>query len=378
MALYVVYAVVTYILVVAFNMFIPHCMRTAEQKKPTNASSLQQTFNDDKTPAIEFNMPVDETKTATPSTTRKYGFKMSIWGSISTSAGGILALVLVIILSQTLSGASGQSAGLLVTTVVGFITIEGSIVTYLGLPVIPAKPGKDWKAWWIELFTPLKDLLQRKNMAALLLSYTIYTDTVFALNSVTSQLYFAEVQPDTLEYSLYSIAGIIFQLVCTLGFYLLQSWRPPFSLEYWLVIGYALVLIVPIWGCIGFADDINFGFKNRWEFYVQSLVFYLSGSIVNPTFRVLFAELVPKGSEIEWFGLQVVLSCATSWVSYVANAPLQNATHQLRFPLVSCLMILIVPVALEIIRCTMKLFTRDKLRWQENDASEINARTYDN
>jgi len=40
-------------------------------------------------------------------------------------------------------------------------------------------------------------------------------------------------------------------------------------------------------------------------------MFTLSGSIVNAVFRVLFSELVPKGSEIEWFGLQVVLSCAT-------------------------------------------------------------------
>jgi hypothetical protein len=98
-------------------------------------------------------------------------------------------------------------------------------------------------------------------MAVLLLSYTIYTDTVFALSSVTSQLYFAEVKPDTLEYSLYSLAANIFGVVTSLGFYLWQIWRPPFSLEYWLVIGYALILIVPIWGCIGFANNINFGFK---------------------------------------------------------------------------------------------------------------------
>jgi hypothetical protein len=49
---------------------------------------------------------------------------------------GILALVVVIILSQTLPAAKGQSAGLLVTAVVGFITIAGSIIVYLGLPAI--------------------------------------------------------------------------------------------------------------------------------------------------------------------------------------------------------------------------------------------------
>jgi len=262
MALYVVYAVLTYNLVVVFNMFIPHCMRTAGQEESIDLSSSQHTSsNGTKMTATEDIKFVDGTKTVEPSVPRKYGFRMSIFGGISTFIGGIIALVVVIILSQTLPNEDGQSAGLLVTTVVGFITIAGSIVTYLGLPAIPTKPKKDWKAWWLEFFTPLKDLLRRRNMAVLLLSFTIYTDTAFALNSVTSQLYFVEVKPDTLEYSLYSMSFNIFGAVTTLGFYLWQVWRPPFSLEYWLVIGYALILIIPIWGCIGFSESTDFGFK---------------------------------------------------------------------------------------------------------------------
>lgn len=80
--------------------------------------------------------------------------------------------------------------------------------------------------------------------------------------------------------------------------------------------------------------------------------------------------MIPKGSEIRWFGLQLVLSRATCWVSYVANAPLQNATHRLRFPLVLCLVIFILPVVLEVMRITMKVMKQDKVRWQEHDASE--------
>ncbi|KAH8878967.1 hypothetical protein GQ53DRAFT_739491 [Thozetella sp. PMI_491] len=363
MALYVLFAVISYILAVLFNIFIPHCMRTAVPEEPADAPTLGRTSSTDtKTQAPKFDTIVDEEKTPAASKTRKYGFRMSVLGGVGNTAGGILGIVLVIILSQALPIEEGQTAGLLITTVVGFVTIAGSIVTYFGLPAIPAKDHKDWKAWWLELLTPLRDLFRRKNMLVLLLSYTIYVDTVFALNSVTSQLYFAQVQPDTLEYSLYTLASNLFSVVTQLMFYAIQVWRPPFSLEHWLVIGYAMILIIPVWGCIGLSETVSFGFKYRWEFYVQSFIYYLSNSIVNSTFRVLFAELVPKGSEIEWFGLQVVLSCATAWVSYVANAPLQNATHQLRFPLVLCLIILIFPVALEIMRCTMGLFARDRRR----------------
>lgn len=119
-------------------------------------------------------------------------------------------------------------------------------------------------------------------MAVLLLSYTIYVDTVFALNSVTGQLYYVQVLPDTLEFTLYSMVFTIFGAVTTLAFYLLQVWRPPFRLEYWLVIGYAIILIIPIWGCIGFVDNIDFGFK----------VFHSSLWISFKTTMVRFLELI--------------------------------------------------------------------------------------
>jgi len=307
MALYVVYAVVTYLLVVVLNMYIPHCMRIAGQKDSIDLSILQQTHssenktpnNDTKTPNSDNNTLVDGLSAFEPMMPRKYGFKMSILGGFGTSAGGILALVLVIILFQALLSTDGQTAGLLVTTVFGCITIVGSIVAYLGLPTVPAKPSKHWRAWWLELFTPFQDFFQRKNMMVLLLSYTIYTDTVFALSSVTGQLYFIEVRPDTLEYSLYSMAGTIFQVICALSFYLWQIWRPPFTLEYWLVLGCALILIVPLWGCIGLADNINFGFKVAipsitYEIHVSELTLHL---FTEPL------EILRPNSYLQSFGL---------------------------------------------------------------------------
>ncbi len=271
MALYVVYAVVTYILSALLCMYIPHCMRTAGETCPVNSPNKQQIIPesmapsaDEKTTDIELNAVEDESRLQT-TPHRKYGFMMSIMGAVGTTAGGTIALVLVIILAQTLPAADGQTAGLLVTTVVGFITIAGSVVSFLGLPVVPAKSrGQGWKIWWLELFTPFRDLLQRKNMLILLLAYTIYVDTVFALSSVTSQLYYTEVKPDTLEYSLYSLAGNVFQIVTMLAFYFWQIWRPPFSLEHWLILGYALILIVPIWGCIGLAN-VDFGLKVGYD-----------------------------------------------------------------------------------------------------------------
>ncbi|KAK8098777.1 uncharacterized protein PG998_012018 [Apiospora kogelbergensis] len=323
MALYVLYAVVTYMITVVFGMFIPHYMRTAAEpgamtQWPAPETPSFQVGDEPKAPVADAHSVESQANApdAAPAQSRRQGFKMSIWGQVGTFAGGVVALVVAIILSQTLPTDAAQSSGLLLTTVAGFVTVAGTAVTYFGLPAVAQKKKerRGTAQLWIEMLTPLKDLLRRKNMALLLLSYTIYTDTVFAASSVTSQLFFVEIKPDALEISLYALANNLFGAVMAIAFFFLQDWRPPFSLEKWLIIGYAVILIVPVWGCIGLSEAAHFGFKlmqYRWEFYVQNFIFYLSGAIVNSTFRVLYSELVPRGSEIEWFGLQVVISCAT-------------------------------------------------------------------
>ncbi len=108
---------------------------------------------------------------------------------------------------------------------------------------------------------PFKDLVVRKNMFALLVSYTIYTDCSVAMSSVTTQLFLSELHPAALEYSLYSLAVSLTGLGCNLMFF----WVKPHvkvRMETWLITGYILVLIIPIWGCIGLSD-VGFGFKVR-------------------------------------------------------------------------------------------------------------------
>ena len=105
----------------------------------------------------------------------------------------------------------------------------------------------------------------------------------------------------------------------------------------------------------------------RWEFYFQHFIFQMSGAFVNASFRVLLAEMIPIGSEIRWFGMQLVLSCATVWVNYVASAPLQNATHQLRFPLILSLIFLALALVLELCRVSLPVFKADLLKWRQLD-----------
>jgi len=76
---------------------------------------------------------------------------------------------------------------------------------------------------------------------------------------VTGQLFVAEIHPGALEYSLYALAQTLIQLVLAVIFLWI---RPKLSvkLETWLIIGYGLILIIPLWGCIGLSN-VDFGFK---------------------------------------------------------------------------------------------------------------------
>jgi hypothetical protein len=105
----------------------------------------------------------------------------------------------------------------------------------------------------------------------------------------------------------------------------------------------------------------------RWEFYVQIMLLQLAQAFANGAFRVLLSEMIPVGSEIRWFSIQLVLSCGTVWVNYVASAPLQNSTHQLRFPLILSLVFLVVALTLEVSRVTLGVFARDAEKWRVLD-----------
>lgn len=250
-ALYVVYAVVTYLLIALLNIYIPHCMRLANERTVRIIS--------------EAHSAETEPQSSNPGgqKARNYGFSMSIFGTVANYVAGAAMLTIVIILSAALTGTAAQIAGLLVTTVIGFVTLVGSAVAFFGLPILPSISSSslvsDWKQPFIEFLKPFRDLIVRKNMLFLLVSYTVYTDTVFAMSAVTAQLFYATIKPSTLEYSVYALAQNLFGLICTLSFYLVQC-RKPHALEEWLVFGYALILIVPAWGCIGLAD-VDFGFK---------------------------------------------------------------------------------------------------------------------
>lgn len=359
-ALNIIFTISTNILVALLNIYIPYCMQRAAPESSGWERETPLTTHDEKAAGK-----------------RTYGFKMVIKGAIANSLGALMMYIITIIIQETTTNI--VAPGLVVTTAVGFLTIAASSIVYLGLPKIPSKNVSQLKQGVLgpmkEFLAPFKDLLQRRSMAVLLISYTIYNDTAFAIASVMSQLYVLELRPGTLEISLYALAATVSGAIASIGFFWIRPLLP-FRLEYWLLVCYFIMILIPVWGILGFAG-VNFGFKSRWEFYVSQFFLYASGTIITSCFRVLFSEMVPPKNEVRWFGLQWVLSCATLWVNYVASAPLQNATHQLRFPLVLSLIFVVFAFVIELARVFMSYFQNDQKKWAALDKANLQAEKQD-
>lgn len=78
-------------------------------------------------------------------------------------------------------------------------------------------------------------MARRRSMTILLINFTSFNETWFAIASVTSQLFVLELMPDSYEISLYALASCTFGIIAAIG---LLFARPHIQirLETWLLI----------------------------------------------------------------------------------------------------------------------------------------------
>jgi MFS-type transporter involved in bile tolerance (Atg22 family) len=59
-----------------------------------------------------------------------------------------------------------------------------------------------------------------------------------------------------------------------------------------------------------------------------------TGSALRALNRTLYASIIPVGSEALFFGLDITLDLATSWINPLVQAVIQDRTGNLRFPMI--------------------------------------------
>ncbi|KAK0545662.1 hypothetical protein OC845_005011 [Tilletia horrida] len=356
--IYVTFNIFGFLVQVWGKIFIPYLMYAAERAPEdvvVHHAALETDVASAASATTQDNDAVRRTKR------EEAGLSMNLWGSNALNGSQILILLITLGVSYV----AAANAGLYMVTAGGIVCC---ILVLAAGPFLPtplrsnAKRGHEtrkepWSRLLLIPFKTFRDLLTglRRYPEAFkyLLAYTIYTDTTFAFGSVTGQLFNLNIRPTTREYTAYSIVGPATSiLVATVFVYIFPYLHRHvgLTLTRWTALAYGLNLFVAFWACIGISASASVGFKHRWEFYLMNVIQSTGGAIANLVFTVLFAQLFPRGHELEYFGFQLVLSCSTVWIPQIVNGPIVDATNNLRLPA-------IVSVATFVISVVLVLFT---------------------
>ncbi|TGJ81453.1 hypothetical protein E0Z10_g7325 [Xylaria hypoxylon] len=318
--LYVVFNIIGFLAGAWMNIFIPFVMHRSEEPSP--ASSQQPSNNSEDIARKAIND----------------GMRMGVWGANGLSAGQI-ALYAV---SIGLTFVSGAYAGLYTTTASGALCIVISLIAWRLLPAPKPKSRqegatiREWLMLPLTTFSLLfRQIWEYPESFKYLLAYTVYNDTLFAFSSVTSQLFNLNIRPSLREFTYYSLVQPVSAIISATVFLYLRPIMKNhigMTLRHWTILCYAISCFCALWCAIGISPSVTIGFKHRWEFYFFQALLSVASSIVGVAFKVLFSRLFPQGSEIKFFGFQLVLSLGTVWVPQIVNGPIVDATNNLRLP----------------------------------------------
>ncbi|KAJ9049024.1 Autophagy protein 22 [Entomophthora muscae] len=86
--------------------------------------------------------------------------------------------------------------------------------------------------------------------------------------------------------------------------------------------------LMTLWGVLGLHTSV--GIQTKTEYYIFFTVFVTLYTCLISFHRVLFAELVPRGREAEFFGLYLISSRGTSWIGSTVVAVINEQTKVVR------------------------------------------------
>ncbi|WWC89516.1 uncharacterized protein L201_004440 [Kwoniella dendrophila CBS 6074] len=335
------------------NIFVPYTMHIAapvskvhEQENQQDQTDLEFGQNSHTIPTTE---ELDEEESRQLRSLReKEGVKISASGNNALNIGMTIFYLITIGLSYA-NAQSSLYAGLYMSTAAGGICISLALSAWRFLPDPKQTKSSEGASW---LYIPLRTFLdlwqgmwKYPEAFKFLLAWTIYNDSLFAFSAVTGNLFNLIIRPSLVEFTCYSLAGTATSIIGSTAFYILFP-RLKYTLRQWAIVFYSIPTIVCLWCMFGLNSNSPIGFKDRVEFYIGQILINLSTAILNCLFRVLFSELFPNGSEIKYFGFQLVLSLGTVWIPQVVDGPIVDKTNNQRLPSIVAFIFFLVAVFL--------------------------------
>ncbi|KAG6087244.1 hypothetical protein E4U30_001767 [Claviceps sp. LM220 group G6] len=296
-------------------------------------------------------MRMQDQERATKSVNKTWiqGSKVSVLGLVSGNMGAILGLLIGVIITYSRGSyvTEGYFNFLLAITVGGCLTIICAGIGHFLLPNIPGAPKPKGKSifllplrTWLKLFTSIRRYPNAfKFCAGWVLWNTAYSNFLQLLAALFLET--SGIQRGSNIYTVYTFMMVIFACVGSLS-WLFTFRRTKLHIKHWAYIFLCVNGLCILWGCIGISDSSPIGYKHQAEFWVADALFMSTSSALRSLNRVLYASLIPKGSEAAFFGLEITLDLATGWINPLVQGAIQDRTHNLRFPMIPNLLLILV------------------------------------
>ncbi|KAJ5280944.1 hypothetical protein N7478_006316 [Penicillium angulare] len=293
---------------------------------------------------------VEVTGVQSENSTWNKGVSVSVLALVSSNVGGLTALIIGVILVYGRGSyvKIGYHNYLLAITIAGCITIVFAIIGQFLLPSVRGKEvdstkdkthlllaAKNW-------FRMLKSAPRYSEAFKLCIGWVLwntgYSNHLALIGSLFIQV--TGFSTGSHVYSVWSFTSVIFACMGSLGFMYLYP-RLKIPVKAWVYTFLMVNILCVLWGCIGISDDVTIGYKHQAEFWVEQVLFMSTSSALRAYNRAIYSTLIPENSEAQFFGLEITLDLATGWINPLVMGVIQNRTHNLRFPMIPNLLLMI-------------------------------------
>lgn len=143
------------------------------------------------------------------------------------------------------------------------------------------------------------------------------------------------------EYTTWTFTAIIFASMGSISWMFIFP-HARLYVKTWAYAFLAVNMTCIVWGALGINDGVPIGYKHRPEFWIEQVLFLSTSSALRSLNRVVYSSMLPRGREAQFFGLEITLDLATGWISPLVQGAIQNRTHNLRFPMIPNVLLMLL------------------------------------
>ncbi|KAH3663488.1 hypothetical protein WICMUC_005927 [Wickerhamomyces mucosus] len=285
----------------------------------------------------------------------KKGSLVSVLGLVASNIGGIVALLIGIIItySRGSPGTKGYDNFLLAITIAGCLTTVFGLISAFYIPSVKGKQKPKGFILFLSfkrMFKLSKEIRQFPNAFLLCVGWVLWNVTYTNFLTVFVLLFRSTLGIGTsdAEYTVYVwMSYVVASLGSLVWMYIYP--KASMSMKTWAYIFLGFSIFTNFWGCLGISDKTAVGFKHRAEFWVFDIFYTATSSSLRSLNRVLYSTLLPEGEEAQYFGLEVMLGVAVSWIGTLVIATIQDRTGNDRYPFLPNLFLVAVSTVLYIL-----------------------------